>query len=308
MSRLTKSDVEKIEADLRNGVSQRDIMMKYNIGNRKIKIIAEGAKIEIHPGRKSREVTQAEIDFVIQYRNLFHVGYHRTAQAARSRGIKASDNTIKKIFEDKNLYCFKIKKSENAHRFYAKYVGQLWHTDLHYLNKINNIQYYLIAFIDDCSKYVVYWEVIDEKTSIASALALAHALEKVPKPKMITIDNGGEFIGKEFQDVMNEKSIECFRTHPYTPEENGKVERFWLTLERARNEGRQLDECYINAIINEYNDVWEHSGLREQLGFSSTPSKAWGTLEKYNGQSDAEIIYSKYSNGQNFLNYLNFIV
>ena len=161
------------------------------------------------------------------------------------------------------------------------------------MNKINNIQYYLIAFIDDCSRYVVHWEVIDEKTSIASALALAHALEKAPKPKMITIDNGGEFIGKEFQDVMNEKSIECFRTHPYTPEENGKVERFWLTLERARNEERQLDECYINAIINEYNDVWEHSGLREQLGFSSTPSKAWGTLEKYNGQSDAEIIYSK---------------
>lgn len=293
--KVTQKEVDQIELELRSGASQRDIMRKYNVGNRKIKIIAKAANIELPKGRKPRDMTQSEIDFAVQYRNLFHVGYHRTAQAARARGIKTTDNNIKKIFLEKDLYCFKVQKDKkkHLHRFYAKYVGQLWHTDLHYLNKINNIQYYLIAFIDDCSRYVVHWEIIDEKTSIASALALVHALGKAQKPKMITIDNGGEFIGEEFQSVLKERSIECFRTHPYTPEENGKVERFWLTLERARAEGRQLDEGYIGSIITEYNDVWEHSGLREQLGFASTPSKAWNTMEKYNGQQDAEIIFSK---------------
>ncbi|KAH0786338.1 DDE-type integrase/transposase/recombinase [Histomonas meleagridis] len=177
-------------------------------------------------------------------------------------------------------------------RFYAKYVGQLWHTDIHYLSKINNLQYYLIAFIDDCSRYVVHWEVvIDDKTYIASALALIHALGKSQKPKTITIDNGGEFVGEEFQHVLDEKGIECFRTHPRTPEENGKIERFWSTLEKARAAGRILDIPYIDLIITEYNNAWLHSSLKKQFHFPLTPLNAWNTMEHYNGQIDADIVY-----------------
>lgn len=207
-----------------------------------------------------------------------------------------TDAIVQKIFIEKNLFCYKEKKKEekkHTHLFHAKYAGQHWHTDLHYLNKINNIQYYLIAFIDDCTRYVVYWEVIDEKTSIASAFALIHALEKVRAPKKITIDNGGEFIGKEFQTVLQEKGIEDWRTELFTPEQNGKVERFWLTLEMARYKGRILDTEYIRDIINEYNDVWEHSSLRAQLGKPSTPANAWKTIEHYDGQSDAGIVYTQ---------------
>ena len=41
---------------------------------------------------------------------------------------------------------------------------------------------------------------------------------------MITIDNGTEFIGQQFQNVLEEFNIKCHRTHPYTPQENGKIE------------------------------------------------------------------------------------
>ena len=108
---------------------------------------------------------------------------------------------------------------------------------------------------------------------------------------MTTIDNGGEFIGKEFQMVMEAQGIEEFRIHPYTPEENGKVERFWLTLERARSEGRLLDEVYIHDIITEYNNVWEHSSQTQQLGTSSMPLNPWNTQVHYDGQDDATIVY-----------------
>ena len=159
---------------------------------------------------------------MVQYRKKFHVGVHRTFEAAVSRGFRTSERSVRKIFEIKGLFCFKLKKNvENMHdkKYHAKYAGQLWHTDLHYLNKLNNIQYYLIAFIDDCTRFVIYWEVIDEKTSYASAKALINALSKTTKPKTITFDNGGEFIGPEFQQVLQEKGIECHRTHPRTLED-----------------------------------------------------------------------------------------
>ena len=293
-SRLLKETIEEIENELRNGVSQRDIMSIYHVGHSTIQMIAQKSDIIASYGRKVKDLTQKEIDFAVNYRNTFHVGYHRTAQAARARGIKTTDRRMQRVFIKENLYCFKAEKKDekkHTHLYYAKYAGQLWHTDLHYLDKVDEVQRYLIAFIDDCTRYIVHWEVIDAKTSLASAQALIHALVKTKKPMMITIDNGGEFIGKEFQRVMTEQSIEHFRTHPYTPEENGKVERFWLTLERARNEGRQLDNQYIQDIINEYNNVWEHSSLRKQLGKSSTPLNAWNTLVHYDGQDDATIVY-----------------
>lgn len=139
----------------------------------------------------------------------------------------------------------------------------------------------------------MHWEVLKEKTSIASANALVHALEKTAKPKTITIDNGKEFIGIEFQNVLQSNGIEDWRTHPYTPEQNGKVERFWRTLESARNKERPLDEEYIRSIIHQYNNVWEHSSLKAQLGKASTPASAWETLEHFNGQADACIVYAQ---------------
>ena len=283
-----------IKEDLSNGLSHREIMGKYHIGDRRIQQVAAAANITAQPGRKPNMITQGEIDFVVQYRQKFHVGIHRTYDAAIHRGFRTSERNVKKIFEKKNLFCFKLKKDDGKKHdkmFHAKYAGQLWHTDLHYLNKLNNIQYYLIAFIDDCTRYVIYWEVIDEKTSYASARALINALSKSTSPKTITIDNGGEFIGPEFQQVLQEKGIECHRTHPRTPEENGKIERFWKTLEMGRASGLVLDNAYITEIISEYNNVWKHNSLRKQLGKSMTPLQAWMTLQHYNGQSDAEIVY-----------------
>ena len=294
--RLTHDIVLSIEEDLRNGVPQREIMSKYNFGHKTIRMIAKNARIPILRGRKPLNITQDAINFVVLYRDNFNVGYHRSAQAARHRGIQISDDVVKKIFKEKNLYCFKhkaIEQKKHTPKFHAKYAGQHWHTDLHYLEKINNEQLYMIAFIDDCTRYVVHWEVIDEKTSMASAVALVHALGKATKPKKITIDNGGEFIGEEFQQVLKENCIEDWRTTPHTPEQNGKVERFWRTLESARNKGRTLDIQYIQAIINEYNDVWEHSSLKSEQGMPSTPSKAWATIEHYNGQSDAGLVYTQ---------------
>ena len=56
---------------------------------------------------------------------------------------------------------------------------------------------------------------------------------------------------------------------------------------------KELNAEYIQTIIVEYNDVWEHSSLKEKLNMSSTPSKAWATIEHYNGQPDAKIVYTK---------------
>ena len=113
-------------------------------------------------------------------------------------------------------------------------MNQIWHTDLHYWDKeVRNeilANTFIIAFIDDRSRKIIHLEILKKKTMQATAQALRNALEVNAKPHQIVIDNGKEFIGEEFQEVLRFNGILDHRINVGQPEENGKIKRFWALL------------------------------------------------------------------------------
>ncbi|KAH0787715.1 IS3 family transposase [Histomonas meleagridis] len=231
-----------------------------------------------------------EVNFCLDYKDKYHVGYQRTAESAKRHNIATTEWSVRKIFTEQKLLCYKKPEKlpkEHLRLFVAKYANQLWHADIHYVT-IEGEQFYLLGFIDDRSRFLIYYEVLSSKTSEACATALIKALGSVVhRPKMLTIDNGGEFTGNPFQFILQLYGIEDYRTHPYTPEENGKIERFWLTIERAKGPNVAWSIPKINSIIHEYNYFWTHRSLRKLTHQSSTPYEAWRTMDRYTGQTDA---------------------
>ncbi|CAI7925980.1 unnamed protein product, partial [Closterium sp. NIES-53] len=53
------------------------------------------------------------------------------------------------------------------------------------------------------------------------------------KVKVIRTDNGGEFIGADFESVLKKKGIQHQLTVPYNPQQNGVAERFNRTLQEG---------------------------------------------------------------------------
>ncbi|CAI7866967.1 unnamed protein product [Closterium sp. NIES-53] len=53
------------------------------------------------------------------------------------------------------------------------------------------------------------------------------------KVKVICIDNGGEFIGSDFEAVLKKKGIQHQRTVPYNPQQKGVAEHFNRTLQEG---------------------------------------------------------------------------
>lgn len=269
---------------------------EMHISRRRIKEICELEDIPIPArGRPQRQISQAENQFCSQYKENFHVGYQRMADAAKRHNIVTSEWNIRKIFQEQDLFCFEKsgKADDHPHLFVARYVGQLWHADIHYVT-IDGQQQYLLGFIDDRSRFLLYFEILSNKTSEACSQALIRALGHVSFfPKMLTIDNGGEFTGNPFQTVLQVCGIEDYRTHPYTPEENGKIERFWLTIERAKGPQTPWSVQKIKDIINEYNNFWSHRSLKMLTLKATTPYEAWTTMVKYSGQADADIVMLK---------------
>lgn len=287
---------------LGNRISIREIKDTFKVGNEMARKLypALNNDTKIMKGRPPVPILPVELDYVNTYKSDFNVGYQRLYQVSQKKLYAPKTLTewkVRKIFDYEDLYVNGGGYNEtNQHekRFVAKYANQSWHTDLHYTEKYLEeyfIQYYLICFIDDRSRKILHYELLPTKTMEVTSISLVHALQKYQKPKTIIIDNGKEFIGNDFVEVCQKNGISIHKVSPYTPEENGKIERFWETLERSKPPGRRLREPYLSQIINEYNSFWNHSGLYEITKQRMTQNEAWSQMTFYNGQEDAGYIY-----------------
>ena len=91
---------------------------------------------------------------------------------------------------------------------------------------------YIFVLIDDFSRYM--WTILlKEKGDAFAKFKNFKALvekECVEKIQTFRTDRGGEFVSLEFNDFYNTSGIKRHRTAPYTPQQNGVVERRNRTL------------------------------------------------------------------------------
>lgn len=85
------------------------------------------------------------------------------------------------------------------------------------------------------------------------------------KPYYITTDNGKEFTGKDFTDMLTQLGIKQHKSKPRNPEENGKIERFWQNIEALSNYND------IPALILIYNYSMTQKILKSYTGRKCTP-------------------------------------
>jgi hypothetical protein len=173
----------------------------------------------------------------------------------------------------------------NKRRIIKERIGELGHIDLHYLNnnviKGNKTQYYILGLIDDCSR-IVCLDLIDNYKSLTvmfSALKCINILNDHYQIKFeeILSDNGVEFgkknlVNKEshpFERLLIELGIKHRYTKVYRPQTNGKIERFWRTLEEDMLEDAEYDT--VDALKEEllqysyyYNHERPHQGINGQ--------------------------------------------
>jgi transposase InsO family protein len=212
-------------------------------------------------------------------------GYKRAAESIAHPGRAPPYHAVRQIMHPEKPISHR-PKDLHEHRFEAKYVDYLWHTDLHEIlitNSETGVMHlvYLIAFLDDASRFIMHHRLIPEKTAETCAGVLLETLQSWGPPCVLGSDNGGEFVGKKCVGVLEENRISRWNTKPHTPQQNGKMERFWTTIEKCRN--NECRETLIAEIISEYNQKWIHRILQ------MTPERARHV--KINSQSPLAEIF-----------------
>lgn len=140
------------------------------------------------------------------------------------------------------------KMQQSKRRIIKEKAGELAHIDTHYLHKgivsnEPNKRYYLYGVIDSCTR-VAWVELTEDVTALTTMFAGLKSFNILAshyniKFKEVLTDNGPEFGKKDsksknkhaFERMLNELEIKHRYIRPYRPQTNGKIERFWRTIE-----------------------------------------------------------------------------
>ena len=159
--------------------------------------------------------------------------------------------------------------------------GELGHVDCHYLSRDllldSSQRYYLVSVLDACTR-LAWAEVVSDIKSLSVMFAALKSINFLNAEygiqfEAILTDNGPEVASRTkpdqhpFERMLRELGIKHRYTRPYRPQTNGKVERFWRTLNDDLIEGTTFENLAefqdeLMQYLLYYNTARPHQGLQ----------------------------------------------
>lgn len=214
--------------------------------------------------------------FILLVRMLLGWGGQRIEAEFRARGISGlSHQTIHRIIS-RAAARPTVREKRKLNRYRRKSPNSLWHIDIKGPFWIKGVgKTYIIGLVDDASSYII-------SAKIYPSRKMEHAIELLnsnitlwAKPLDLMSDNDTAFchwaqgVINQFQKLLRENGINHLRTRVNSPETNGKIERFWRTLEeellsRELFAGITEAQARLNAYVSSYNEHRLHKGIQYQ--------------------------------------------
>jgi transposase InsO family protein len=135
--------------------------------------------------------------------------------------------------------------------------NQLWQTDLFtFILKRQNRRVYLVAFLDDHSRFVVGYGLHASQSTALVLEVFRAGITGYGTPEEVLTDNGSQYVtwrGKSaFARECEKRGIKQVVASPHRPQTLGKIERFWGTMWR---------ECVETAVFTDLGDARTRIGL-----------------------------------------------
>lgn len=201
------------------------------------------------PKFKSRRPCEGLEQKVIELRKRGNNKYEISSiiRAQKDNIFKPSASGVYNICKRYGLNTMRPEMKEEKRKIIKERMGQLGHIDTHYLSKHiiagSTQKLYVVAIVDDFSR-VAWAEIIDNIDSLTvmfgamRCLNILKAHYHIQFEEMLS-DNGSEFGNSTiknkgnhpFERLLIEMDVKHRYIQPYRPQTNGKVERFWRTME-----------------------------------------------------------------------------
>ena len=179
---------------------------------------------------------------------------------ARGPALPASASAVARVLHEAGYELEEVATRphpDHVRRFERARPNQLWQTDLFaFVLKRQNRRVYLVAFMDDHSRFITGYGLHASQSSALVLEVLRAALLSYGAPEEILTDNGSQYVtwrGKSaFSKELEKRGIRQVVAAPRRPQTLGKIERFWGTLWR---------ECVESAVFLDLGDAQKRIGL-----------------------------------------------
>ena len=236
------------------------------------------------PKFKTRRIDLAVEEEIVSLRRLGNNRYE-IREVLKSKSIPAPcAATVYSIFKRHGLNRLGATEKREKRKIIMTRIGEMVHMDTYQLSKgltiaEPNKTYHLLGLIDDYSR-LAWVEVMEDKKALTVMFAALKAFNMLKhrygfEIDAVMTDNGAEFGSgplarnkqeHPFERLLTEMEMKHIYTRPYRPQTNGKIERFWKTL----NEDFIQDALYENVddlktellgFLAYYNEHRPHSAI-----------------------------------------------
>jgi len=165
---------------------------------------------------------------------LIETAYKRRLVAA---GRKLSKTTVYRFLHQQGLMGQVDEGPVDRRKFEAQLPNDLWQSDVmhgpHVMDGGKLKKSYLIAFIDDHSRFVPYGAFFFSEGIRCYLQALEQAVLTRGLPRKLYVDNGSAFRSHQLESTTSSLGIALIHATPYRPQGKGKIERFFRSVRSA---------------------------------------------------------------------------
>jgi transposase InsO family protein len=173
-------------------------------------------------------------------RRILALRGQRLSAARIAHAVDLGHGTVQRVLEHQGLNQLPQPPRAKPRRYEKQRPGELVHIDFKYLPALRNARHdFEFAAVDDFSREAVVW-IATESTSAAATAFLEHVNATLPYPiEAVLTDNAFAFTMRHaqhadrrtrFQQACHSLGITHHLLRPYAPQSNGKVERFFRTV------------------------------------------------------------------------------
>lgn len=212
-------------------------------------------------------------------------GSPRVYKTLKKQGVRVGEKRVERLMREAGLVgkaAIGLKKKPGLRRFRSSgenllkdlaaptSINQVWVGDVTYL-KVSGKWRYLATVMDVYSRRILGWSLSKTRSTELTCAALGYALKKraYPKGVLFHTDRGVEYMGCEYQKLLNNYDFRHSVNRPGCCTDNAFMESFYHTLKGEKIRGKifrstsELRRAISNYINKYYNSIRLHTGIND---------------------------------------------